>query len=81
MSETQRRVTDSFQAVDESGNDYTVVEYTVFRHTSTADITYGDGADDVKEYELSNGAQLSRVDRTHFEIQPDGVKISRKNQE
>lgn len=81
MSETQRRVTDSFQAFDENGNDYTVVEYTVFRHTSTADITYGDGAGDVKEYELANGAPLLRVDRTHFEIQPDGIKISRKNQE
>jgi hypothetical protein len=79
MSETQRRVTESFQAVDENGKEYHVVEYTDFRHTTTADISYGDGAGDVKEYELANGAPLKRISRTHFEIEPDGVRISRKN--
>jgi hypothetical protein len=79
MSETQRRVTGSFQAVDESGNEYHVVEYTDFRHTTTAEITYGDEDGGVKEYELANGAPLKRVSETHFEIEPDGVKISRKN--
>ncbi len=78
MSETQRRVTASFQAIDEDGNEYHVVEYTDFRHTSTAEITYGDGDGDVKEYELANGAPLKRISETHFEIEPDGVRISRK---
>lgn len=79
MSETQRRVTGSFQAVDENGKEYHVVEYTDFRHTTTADITYGGGESDVKEYELANGAPLKRVSQTHFEIETDGVRISRKN--
>lgn len=79
MSETQRRVTESFQAVDENGKEYHVVEYTVFRHTTTADISYGDGAGDVKEYELANGAPLKPIGEARFEIQPEGTPISRKN--
>ncbi len=78
MSETQRRVTESFQAADEDGNEYHVVEYTDFRHTTTADITYGDGSGDVKEYELANGTPLKRISQTHFEIESSGVRISRK---
>lgn len=76
MSETQRRMTGSFQAADQDGNQYHVIEYTDFRHTTTADITYGD--DGLKEYELANGAPLKRVSQTHFEIQPEGTRISRK---
>lgn len=79
MSETQRRVTESFQAVDENGKEYHVVEYTDFRHTTTSEISYGDGAGDAKEYELANGAPLKRISQTHFEIQPEGTRISRKN--
>lgn len=79
MSETQRRVTATFEALDESGKQFHVVEYTVFRHTTTADISYGDGDGDVREYELANGAPLKRVSETHFEIQPEGTRISRTN--
>ncbi len=77
MSETQKRVTGGFQAVGDDGNEYHVVEYTVFRHTSTAEIAYGD--DGAKEYELANGAPVNRVSQTDFEIQQSGVRISRKD--
>jgi len=76
MSETQRRVTGTFQAVDDQGREYHVVEYTDFRHTTTAEITYGD--EGVKEYELANGARLNRMSQTQFEIEGEGVRIRRK---
>lgn len=76
MSETQRRVTESFEAVGDDGKQYHIVEYTVFRHTSTTEIAYG--SDGVKEYELGNGAPLKRISQTHFEIEADGTRISRK---
>jgi len=76
MSETQRRVTGTFQAVDDEGNEYHVVEYTDFRHTSTAEIIYGD--EGIKEYELTNGARINRTSQTQFEIEGEGVRIRRK---
>lgn len=76
MSETQRRVTGTFQAIDDEGNDYHVVEYTDFRHTTTAEITYGE--DGIKEYELANGARLKRTSEAQFEIEGEGIKIRRK---
>jgi hypothetical protein len=74
MSETQRRVTATFQAIDDNGREYHVVEYTDFRHTTTAEITYGD--DGIKEYELANGAPLKRISETQFET--EGIRIRRK---
>ena len=76
MSETQRKVTGTFQAVDDDGREYHVVEYTDFRHTTTAEITYGDQG--VKEYELANGAPLKRTSETQFEIEAEGIRIRRK---
>jgi hypothetical protein len=35
MSETQIKITESFQAVDDNGNEYHVVEHTLFRKTTT----------------------------------------------
>ncbi|MDQ6785956.1 MAG: hypothetical protein M3033_03945 [Acidobacteriota bacterium] len=76
MSETQRRVTGTFQAVDDAGGEYHVVEYTDFRHTTTAEITYGD--DGTKEYELASGKPLKRISETQFEIEAEGLRIRRK---
>jgi hypothetical protein len=73
MSETQLKVTDKFQAVDDEGNDYTVYEHTVFHHTTTADMKYGEGAD--KAYKLANGSPLVKLSETEFEIGLNGVKI------
>lgn len=73
MSETQLKVTDKLQASDDAGNNYTVYEYTVFRQTTTADMSYGDAAD--KTYKLANGAPLSKISETEFEIGLDGTRI------
>ena len=76
MSETQRRVTATFEATDDGGSQFHVVEYTVFRHTTTAEITYGD--EGIKEYELTDGTILNRLTESQFEIQTSGEKIRRK---
>ena len=73
MSETQLKVTGKFQAVDDEGNDYTVYEHTVFHHTTTADMKYGESAD--KAYKLANGSPLNKISETEFEIGLNGVKI------
>jgi hypothetical protein len=73
MSETQLKVTDKFQAVDDEGNDYTVYEHTVFHHTTTADMKYGESAD--KAYRLANGSPLVKLSETEFEIGLNGVRI------
>jgi hypothetical protein len=73
MSETQLKVTGKFQAVDDEGNDYSVYEHTVFHHTTTADMKYGEGAD--KAYKLANGSPLNKISETEFEIGLSGVRI------
>jgi hypothetical protein len=73
MSETQLKVTDKFQAVDDEGNDYTVYEHAVFHHTTTADMKYGESAD--KAYRLANGSPLVKLSETEFEIGLNGVRI------
>ena len=73
MSETQLKVTGKFQATDDEGNDYTVYEHTVFHHTTTADMKYGEGAD--KAYKLANGSPLIQISETEFEIGLSGVRI------
>ena len=73
MSETQLKVTGSFQAADAEGNDYTVYEYTVFAHTTDTEMEYGEDAD--KAYKLANGSPLVKISETEFEIGLDGVKI------
>jgi hypothetical protein len=73
MSETQLKVTDKFQAVDDEGNDYTIYEHTVFHHTTTADMKYGENSD--KEYKLANGSPLNKISETEFEIGLNGVRV------
>jgi hypothetical protein len=73
MSETQLKVTGKFQATDDEGNNYTVYEYTVFHHTTTADMKYGEGAD--KAYKLANGSPLVKISETEFEIGLSKVRI------
>lgn len=75
MSETQRRVTGTFQAADDGGNQYHVVEYTDFRHTTNAEMQLSD--EGTKEYELSNGAPLKKIGESEFEIVSGGAKIRR----
>jgi hypothetical protein len=78
MSETQVKITGSFQAVDDNGNEYHVVEHTLFRKTTTADMALGDGeGEEIKEYKLSSGRVLKQTSKTEFEIESDGTKIRR----
>ncbi len=73
MSETQLKVTGKYQAADDEGNAYTVYEHTVFHHTTTADMKYGEGAD--KAYKLANGSPLVKISETEFEIGLSKVRI------
>lgn len=73
MSDTQLKVTDKFEAVDDAGNNYTVYEYSVFGHTTTADMSYGNS--DEKAYKLANGSALTKLSETAFEIGLDGTRI------
>ncbi len=78
MSETQVKITGNFEAVDENGKQYHVVEHTLFRKTTTADMAFGDGAvEEIKEYKLANGKTLRQTSVTEFEIESDGTKIRR----
>jgi hypothetical protein len=76
MSETQLKVTDTFQATDESGKQYTVDEYTLFRHTTTSEMEEGEGGDFV-EYRLGNGTPVRQINETEFEIVADGTRLFR----
>lgn len=79
MSETQIKVTGSFHAVDDNGNEYPITEYTIFRMTTTAEMALGDGAgDEPKEYKLGNGTVLRQVSKTEFEIESSGTIIRRQ---
>lgn len=73
MSETQLKVTGKYQAVDDAGKEYTVYEHSVFRRTTTADMSEGDAAD--KIYKLANGSALTKISATEFEIGLDGTRI------
>jgi hypothetical protein len=73
MSETQLKVTGKYQAADDDGNDYTVYEHTVFHHTTTTDMKYGEGAD--KAYKLADGSPLVQISETEFEIGLSGTRI------
>jgi hypothetical protein len=78
MSETQVKITGSFQAVDGNGNQYHVVEHTLFRKTTTTSMELGDGeGEETKQYKLSNGKILNQISKTEFEIEADGTKIRR----
>ena len=80
MSETQVKITGSFQAVDDAGNQYPVTEYTLFRKTTTAAMAFGDGTgDEPKEYKLGNGKILKQINETEFEIESSGTIIRRSN--
>ncbi len=74
MSETQLKVTGKYQAADDEGNDYTIYEHTVFHHTTTADMKFGESAD--KAYKLADGSPLVRISETEFEIGLSGVRIN-----
>lgn len=75
MSETQVKITGGFDAAGDDGNSYRIVESTIFRRTTTADMAYG-AEDGVKEYKLANGAALRRLGEREFEIESSGVKIT-----
>jgi hypothetical protein len=76
MSETQVKVTGSFQAVDDKGKQYPVTEYTLFRKTTTADMAFGDGAgNEPKEYKLGTGQVLKQISKNDFEIESNGTII------
>ena len=78
MSETQVKVTGSFQAVDDNGNQYHVTEYTLFRKTTTTDMALSGGeGEGFKQYKLGNGKILNQISETEFEIETDGTKIRR----
>ena len=78
MSETQIKVTGSFKAIDENGNQYSITEYTLFRKTTTADMAMGDGTgNEPKEYKLGNGQLLKQINNTEFEIESNGTIIRR----
>jgi hypothetical protein len=75
MSETQYKVTGTFKAVDDDGNDYNVSEYTLFRHTTTTDMAEGTSADGIKEYRLGNGATVNPISEAEFEIASSGIRL------
>lgn len=73
MSETQLKVTDKFEAVDDDGESYTIYEHTVFDHTTTADMKFGES--EGKAYKLANGSPLTKISETEFEIGLNGTRI------
>lgn len=73
MSETQLKVTGKYKAADDNGNDYTIYEYTVFHHTTTANMSYGEGAE--KTYKLADGSPLIQLSETEFEIGSSASRI------
>jgi hypothetical protein len=76
MSETQIKITGSFEAVDDKGNQYHIVEHTLFRKTTTIDMALGGGeGEEIKEYKLANGKVLKQISKTEFEVESDGTKI------
>ena len=78
MSETQIKVTGTFQAVDDNGNHYNVTEYTHFRKTTTTDMALGSGAgEEVKEYKLGNGSPVNQINENEFEIASNRTKLRR----
>ena len=77
MSETQRRVTGSFSAVDDEGNHYTVTEYTKFDHTTTLETAEGEESHGIKEYEIGAGSPVRRINELEFEILVNGTRIRR----
>lgn len=74
MSETQQRVSETFDAAGNDGEQYHVVEYTNFVHTTTAETAYEQ--EGTKEYKLANGTPLRRLADREFEIESSGVKIT-----
>lgn len=78
MSETQLKVTGTFQVSDSDGNSHSVMEYTLFRQTTTVDMSYSDGGgEEIKEYKLGSGAPVKKISETEFEIISDGGKLQR----
>lgn len=76
MSETQLKVTDTFHAVDDEGNNYHVTEYTLFRHTTDTNMKEDIGGD-IKEYRLGNDELVKRITANDFETE-DGKIIHRQ---
>jgi hypothetical protein len=82
MSETQVKITGSFQAVDDDGKQYHVVEHTLFRKTTTAAMSLGDGdGEELKQYKLSSGKPLKQISSLEFKIEDDGTIIRRSQTE
>ncbi len=76
MSETQIKVTGTFQTVDDNGNHYNVTEYTLFRRTTTSDMALSGGeGEEIKEYKLGNGSPVRKISETEFEITSEGIKL------
>lgn len=76
MSETQYKVTGNFQAVDDEGNKHDITEYTLFRHTTTADMAENTDGDRVN-YKAGNGAPVRRISEDEFEIESSGARLRR----
>lgn len=77
MSETQLKVTDTFQAVDDQGNTYHVSEYTLFRHTSDTNMEEEIGGD-MKEYRIGDDVPVKQITKKDFET-ADGKIIHRQS--
>lgn len=77
MSETQLKVTGTFQAVDEEGETYHVSEYTLFRHTSDVNMEEGIGGD-IKEYRIGDDVLVKKLTENDFET-ADGKIIHRQS--
>lgn len=78
MSETQIKVTGTFQTVDNEGNQHNITEYTLLRKTTTRDMAFSDGeGEEIKEYKLGNGTPVKKISETEFERISDGTKLRR----
>ena len=76
MSETQIKITGNFEAIGEDGKQYHIVEHSIFRKTTTADMAFGGGeGEEIKEYKLASGKTLRQLSKTEFEIESDGTKM------
>lgn len=74
MSETQLKVTGTFQVKDAQGKQHTVTEYTLYRHTSDADMVENSGGE-TKEYHLGSDQVLKPISENEFEIVSDGTRL------
>ena len=77
MSETQVKITGTFQAADDFGHQHNITEYTIFRHTTTTDMALTEGESEVKEYKLGDGTAVAKISENEFEIVSDKIRLHR----